>query len=130
MSEYRKRPVLAAASFAAGVALLMACNAEDTTGADLLERAAKECGPDTPDLRIADDGRTLLVDHKGEEDTYGVTLDQLACVIWLLEPPSAVTGRMDSTRALDGMQEASWAEYAMSWSYHPNTGLDVIVTTD
>jgi hypothetical protein len=35
---------------------------------------------------------------------------------------------MDNTRALDGMQTASWGNYEASWTYHPDEGLDVVVT--
>jgi hypothetical protein len=35
---------------------------------------------------------------------------------------------MESTRALDGMQSATWSSYEVTWTYHPDDGLDLIIT--
>lgn len=39
-----------------------------------------------------------------------------------------MTAQMDSTRALDGMQTAEWDTFEAKWTYHPDDGLDVIIT--
>jgi hypothetical protein len=75
----------------------------------------------------ADGGRTLIVDTEGEEDFAGATIEQVACVLVELGVPTSVTTRMQNTRALDGQQTASWDGYTVTWSYHPDTGLDLII---
>jgi hypothetical protein len=35
---------------------------------------------------------------------------------------------MQNTRALDGMQDASWDNYKATWSFHPDNGFDLIIT--
>jgi hypothetical protein len=40
----------------------------------------------------------------------------------------AFSSKMDRTRALDGMQDASWDDLSASWTYHPDAGLDITVT--
>jgi hypothetical protein len=40
--------------------------------------------------------------------------------------PSSVAEEMGETRALDGKQTASTDEYEVSWTYHPDSGLEVM----
>jgi hypothetical protein len=44
--------------------------------------------------------------------------------------PESVTAQMDGTRALDGRQPASWDGYTASWTFHPDSGFDLIITED
>lgn len=51
----------------------------------------------------------------------------MACVLFELKIPDSVVSRIDSTRALDGRQDAKWENYSASWGYHPDSGLDIVV---
>jgi hypothetical protein len=82
---------------------------------------------DSPYIEVEDAGKTLIIDGEGEESTGAEMVDE-ALALALLDIPSSVSGRMDNTRALDGMQTASWGNYEASWTYHPDEGLDVVVT--
>jgi len=75
----------------------------------------------------ADEGRTLIVDTQGEEDLGGASIEQLYCVLGELGVPASITARMGNTRGLDGVQTGSWPGYLVTWSYHPDTGLDLII---
>lgn len=90
-----------------------------------------------PPLRAAFDGchsgdlsdadRTLVIDTQGED--YGSdTFDGLMCTLGELGTPQSVIARMEQTRALDGMQDARWDDFDASWTYHPDAGLDLIIT--
>jgi hypothetical protein len=97
-----------------------------------LEAVEDECDGEEGDpgwafVYTADDGQTLIVDHKGEEDLVGATIEQLACVLFELDVPSSIAARMDSTRALDGVQTGTWDSYTVTWSFHPDTGIDLII---
>jgi hypothetical protein len=107
-------------------ALLASGCAGDTVTS--LEQAVDECGTSAAYIYTADEGRTMIIDHEGEEDAGGASIDELVCVLAMLESPTSVTTQMDSTRALDGRQSASWDVYTATWSYHPDTGVDVIIT--
>ncbi len=100
---------------------------EETPERTELQRAADDCATTDTYVRATDQGHTLLVDHKGEDDIGGASLDDVACVLARLDTPEAVIARMDATRALDGRQEASWDGYLISWTYHPDSGLDLII---
>jgi hypothetical protein len=50
----------------------------------------------------------------------------LRCVVAKADVPGAVLARMEGTRALDGRQEAEWDNYVISWTFHPDDGMDVI----
>jgi hypothetical protein len=90
-----------------------------------LRDASTVCGAGT----LADDDHTLVVDMAGEELGTGVaSIDDVLCVLDELESPRSVIVRMQSTRALDGMQSTTWAGFEATWTYHPDDGLDVIVT--
>jgi hypothetical protein len=84
---------------------------------------------DSPHIEVADDGASLLIDGDGEESS-GASLDDIVLTLGLLDTPSSVVTRMSSTRALDGMQDATWGDYTASWTYHPDNGLDIIVTVE
>lgn len=81
---------------------------------------------------LRDGGDTLVLDMYVEGvDTplvNAITVDDITCVLGELEAPASMTERMDRTRALDGVQEAAWAGMEASWSYHPDNGLDIILT--
>lgn len=81
-------------------------------------------------VEATDGGTSLVLDAEGEKDIWGedlVTLDDTACILNELDVPTSVIAQMDATRALDGMQDASWDGVEASWTYHPDDGLDVIL---
>jgi len=88
------------------------------------------CDPSGSGTSIADEGKTLVIDGKGEEDLRGVDLATLDCLLGRLEVPVAIKQKMFETRALDGRQDGSWGRLQASWSYHPDQGLDLIVTSE
>ncbi|MFD6949551.1 hypothetical protein A6A08_07600 [Nocardiopsis sp. TSRI0078] len=93
------------------------------------EGALEACDlTDRPTAVLGDDGRSLDLDHRGEGDAAGLTTDQLHCVLDELEAPDRVISRMQRTRALDGHQTDEWSGVEASWIYHPDTGLDVLLT--
>ncbi|GIE96260.1 hypothetical protein [Paractinoplanes rishiriensis] len=92
-----------------------------------LQQAQTTCAEPNAGVSVADGGRTLTVDVKGEEDFVGTTTGTLDCVLQFLESPAAVTQHIYQTRALDGRQQNTWQTYAASWSYHPDSGLNLIV---
>ncbi|MCA1655830.1 MAG: hypothetical protein LC635_05200, partial [Pseudonocardiaceae bacterium] len=103
---------------------MSAAPAAGITATDL-KTASTECGAGELD----DNDHTLLLDMAGQDfGTGSATPDDVACVLYELDAPRSVTARMDSTRALDGMQTATWEGYEASWTYHPDAGLDLIIT--
>lgn len=104
-----------------------------------LEAAREACAPLHPDVQIGDEGRSveiqtldadaILLAELGREDTSaaGATLEEVGCILDRLDTPDSVIARMDSTRALDGMQDATWDGYAAVWTYHPDDGLNLII---
>lgn len=78
---------------------------------------------------VADGGHTLVIDMRGDEyGTGSLSSSEVGCLLGALNTPASVTSRMDSTRALDGMQDASWDGLTATWTYHPDDGLDIIIT--
>jgi len=78
---------------------------------------------------LADADHTLVIDTSGEEyDTGSDTVDGLMCTLGKLSTPQSVIAQLEHTRALDGMQSAQWDDYGASWTYHPDDGVDVIIT--
>lgn len=52
----------------------------------------------------------------------------MRCILAQVKTPDYVIAQMDRTRALDGTQHGSWGNISASWSYHPDSGLDVVLT--
>ena len=61
---------------------------------------------------------------------HGATVGQAECFGEKLGMPDHVASEMGQTRALDGRQEAEWDDYAVSWSYHPDSGLNVVYSVN
>jgi hypothetical protein len=90
-----------------------------------LSEAVETCAAGT----LSDADHTLIVDMAGEDYGSGaVAIDDVLCVLNELDTPQAVIAQMASTRALDGMQSATWDTYQVKWTYHPTDGLDLIIT--
>lgn len=78
---------------------------------------------------LSDGDRTMTLDMAGDDSGSGtLSFDQVACVLVAVDTPSSISSRMDATRALDGMQDAEWDGFHASWTYHPDQGLDIILT--
>ena len=107
------------AALAVGL-LVSACGA----GATVLEAASVECGAGV----IGDDGRSLTLDMAGEDAGSGeLTVGDVVCVLNELDVPDAVMTKMDSTSSNDGRQSDDWDGIEVSWKYHPDSALDVIL---
>lgn len=78
---------------------------------------------------IGDGGRTVSFDTRGNDDSSGASIEQVACVLFAVDTPDAVISRIDATRALDGTQTANWGSISASWGYHPDSGMTLVLTT-
>lgn len=97
-------------------------------GKTKIESALSECGisPADRNFDVGDGGYTLSIDGEGEEDS-GAGITDIACVLFALDVSDAVVGRIDNTRALDGTQEGSWGDFYATWSYHPDSGMSMVI---
>jgi hypothetical protein len=66
--------------------------------------------------------------HLGTKGSDKVTIEEMACVLNGLDIPDAVVSQIDKTTAMQGVQTATWGEFSAKWTYHPDNGLDIIVT--
>lgn len=97
-----------------------------------LERATQSCTDSGTGfgLEIGDSGRTLTIDTQGEEDSSGTDIVYGLCVLTKLGVPDSVMSRIEQTTSLDGQQEAAWDGIDATWSYHPDRGLDMVLTVN
>ena len=79
---------------------------------------------------LGDEGYTLSVDAKGDDESRGAKIDDVACILFALDVSDAIVSRIDSTRALDGTQDGEWDQFRATWSYHPDSGLNLIIEAD
>ncbi|MFE4196434.1 hypothetical protein ACFRJ9_11260 [Paenarthrobacter sp. NPDC056912] len=77
--------------------------------------------------KLGDDGHTLSLDGKGEDDANGLAWSDIECALEAVSVPDYVREQMGSTRALDGTQRESWDNFSASWSYHPDSGMNVVL---
>jgi hypothetical protein len=90
-----------------------------------LKTAMENCEVmDSLGFTLADDNQSLVFDGSGKTDYIGGDFSDLVCVIDDLKAPSTVESRMLSTNSLMGVQNAEWDGISISWSYHPDNGLD------
>ena len=79
---------------------------------------------DASGITFAEDGQSLNFDDTGDEDLFGGDFSDLECIIEELSAPSTVLDRMLRTNSLMGVQDAEWDGISVSWTYHPDRGLD------
>lgn len=80
-------------------------------------------------LALEDDGRTLVINTLGQDDDpLGLGSFTAQCVYLDLDTPTWIQESVATTRALDGRQSAEWPGHQAQWSYHPNSGLSMIIT--
>ncbi|SIQ84157.1 hypothetical protein SAMN05518682_3788 [Cellulosimicrobium aquatile] len=98
----------------------------------VLKDAMAACGIDDgePGIRVGDAGRTLTVDHQGDDDLEGASSEDLFCIVEALDTPSSVVSHMEQTTSMDGRQTESWENVTVSWSYHPDRGMDSVFTVE
>jgi hypothetical protein len=78
---------------------------------------------------LADEGKTLIIDMMGEEDYVGASYSDVSCVVndTDLAMPDYIVSAIETTRALDGRQSGDWEGFEAQWSYHPDSGLDLVI---
>jgi hypothetical protein len=110
----------------AGVVIALAfgltgCSSAYTGFQDAVDLCATSNG-----VLVSDGGNTLSVDMMGEEDYIGAGYGDVLCIIGAVNTPSYIVSAMESTRALDGRQHDEFDGIDVSWSYHPDSGLDIL----
>jgi hypothetical protein len=118
--------------FAVGIAIaavIIVTNQPGTIPATSpIDTAVETCDvAGNPHVAVLDGGHTLTVHGDGDTDP-GLGYEDVACVLAETGVTGAVIARMDRTRALDGTQDATWGDYMASWTYHPDAGLNVLIT--
>ncbi len=75
-------------------------------------------------LSLADEGATIVIDTRSE---YGSTAG-LNCVLQRLETPRSIEAQVGRTTAMMGVQDAQDDGFDYSWSYHPDNGVNMVIT--
>lgn len=78
--------------------------------------------------KLGDGGYTITLQGNPKYQSDRLAASDIACVLDAINTPDRVIERMDSTRAMDGMQEAEWDNYSASWTYHPDDGAKIILS--
>lgn len=101
--------------------------------ADPMQDAVDACF-NQPDDPIWNEGLSKLdddsieYDTRGEDEELGGEYSQVICLLDELEAPGRLQAEIENTRALDGRRDFDWDGWAASWSYHPDTGLNLVLT--
>lgn len=91
-----------------------------------LQAAYEGCrGRDTDDtLELADAGATILINTRSE---YGSPAG-MDCVLNAIGITASIEAQIGRTTSLMGVQEATHDDLELSWSYHPDNGVDMVIT--
>lgn len=117
--------------FVAGVlaTVIVAATGALAGGGPSFESAAETCDTqNTAGISLGDKGASITIDTKGEDDTSGAAFDNASCILTELGVPDHVISQMDDTSAMDVRQSASWEGVNASWTYHPDSGMKLILT--
>jgi hypothetical protein len=91
-----------------------------------LQAAYDHCKAEDVDktLELADDGATIVIDTRSE---YGSTAG-MDCVLGALTTPESIKAEIGRTTAMMGTQDADNNGIHYSWSYHPDNGVNMVIT--
>lgn len=78
--------------------------------------------------KLGDGGYTITLQGRPKYRSEGPSPDAIGCVLAAVDTPDSVIEQIDSTRALDGMQKASWDQFSATWTFHPDDGAKIIVS--
>jgi hypothetical protein len=93
---------------------------------DTFQKAYDTCG--APEgITVSDEGKTITINGIGEDDYSGAGLYDTVCVLDAIKTPEYVISNMETTNSLMGRQNATFDEIDISWSYHPDNGLDIVI---
>lgn len=136
MSRALTRPFAVLGTLAATLTLA-ACSGAETSaneepvddGSTMFTAVRDAC--ELPATVVQDGGTTLVLDGRGEDDSSAsdaLEIEEQACALGAINTPDHIVTLMDQTRALDGRQTQQHDGYTYSWTYHPDTGLDIVIT--
>lgn len=106
-------------------------DAASNTSSDAILASVETCQVvDGKGITVMDGGKSIELQTSGK-NTWGTAapFSDVTCVLDELGSPASIQARMETTRALDGRQTGSWSGFTVSWGYHPDNGLNVIVET-
>lgn len=99
-----------------------------STGASGFANAVDSCHARGLHARLASDETSLTLEAFSDSGD-SLTTPIFQCVLGKLGTPAAVRERMYATRAIDGTQSEEWGSYKATWTYEPDQGLTVIVSS-
>ncbi len=79
-----------------------------------------------PYILLVDDGTTLKITTAGLLSP-GTDLEHAACITVALGMPNTMWDEIAATTPRDGTVTDTWDEYEATWSYDPDTGLDLVI---
>lgn len=96
-------------------------------GAQNFSSALDTCHASGSYVRLAADKSSLTLQAENESGR-GLSAPIFRCVLDELDAPASMRQRMLLTRAIDGTQEEQWGLYRATWTYHPDQGLNVVIS--
>ena len=99
-----------------------------STAASGFANAVDACHARGLHARLASDETSLTLEAFSDKGD-SLTTPVFQCVLGKLDTPAAVRERMYATRAIDGTQSEEWGSYKATWTYEPDQGLTVIVSS-
>ena len=98
-----------------------------TMAANNLAHSLDACSVSSPFARLASDKTSLTLVAYGD-GANGLSQTDFRCILDEFDTPSSVRERMLITRAVDGAQHEEWNVYRVTWTYHPEDGLSVVLS--
>lgn len=89
--------------------------------------AANTCGFSSADYETIEEGESLELNHAAKPNGSGITSTEVFCFLKELDAPASLEAKINNTRALDGTQTETWEQMKATWTYHPDSGLNLIL---
>jgi hypothetical protein len=93
-----------------------------------LRTAFDSCSPRDIDntLSIVDEDTSIVVDTRSEYRSPA----GMDCVLSELDVPESILAQIGRTTSMMGVQDADHDGFHLSWSYHPDNGVNMVITDE
>ena len=98
---------------------------KDNRFEDSIKYCNLEIGSFDDGVTLSDNGDSLYLDGDGDENRTILKVENILCVLNQLETPQTIITRMSNTNSTMGLLEDNFDGIKVSWTYHPDNGLDI-----
>ncbi|MBK0421569.1 hypothetical protein JD292_05735 [Leucobacter sp. CSA2] len=87
---------------------------------------ADACGINSLGYSVQDDGESIRFDDAAKFEPNRASASEIECFASSIGAPDSLEFKIGNTRAVDGTLNERWKDHQATWTYHPESGLNIV----